>query len=271
MTNWLRTGALACAVLMVSGLRAADNELTAKERADGWRLLFDGKTYANWDDPARKSPPGDSFTIEDGCLKSVPHAKIEEDLFTKDTFTDFELVFDWRIAPGGNSGVKYRIQDHAFLTNTGGPSKKFEDMANASFRNKRTDRPAKGQDYVVGFEYQVLDNALNPDAKRGTNHQAGALYDMIPPLKDATLPVGEFNHSRLVVKGDHVEHWLNGVKVVDGSLNDPAVEKGTAARWGVGSPVYELLVKHPRKACPISLQNHSSDAWFKNIKIRELK
>jgi hypothetical protein len=267
----LRTGALACAVLISPGLRAADNELTAKERAAGWRLLFDGKTYDHWEDPTRKSPPGDSFTIEDGCLKPAAHARIEEDLFTKDTFADFELEFDWKISPGGNSGVKYRIQDRGFLIDAARPGTKFEDRANASFQNKRTDRPAKGQEYVVGFEYQVLDNALNPDALHGTTHLAGALYDMFPPAKDMTRPVGEFNHSRLVVKGDHVEHWLNGGKVVDASLNAPEVAKGTGARWGVGSPVYELLVKHPRKACQISLQNHSSDAWFKNIKIRQLK
>jgi len=267
----LWTGALACAVLISPSLRAADNELTVQQRAAGWRLLFDGKTYDHWEDPAKKSPPGDSFTIEDGCLKALAHAKIEEDLFTRDTFADFELEFDWKISPGGNSGVKYRIQDRGFLIDTGGPWGKFEDLANASFKNKRTDRPAKGQEYVVGFEYQVLDNAKNPDALRGANHQAGALYDMFPPSKDMTRPVGEFNHSRLVVKGDHVEHWLNGAKVVDASLNAPEVAKGTGARWGVGSPVYELLVTHPRKACQISLQNHSSDAWFKNVRIRVLR
>jgi len=234
-------------------------------------LLFDGKTFANWEDPARKSSLGDSFTIENGCLKPVAHPKIEEDLFTRDSFTNFELELDWKISRGGNSGVKYRIQDRAFLHDPGPQKMKFEDLANASFRDKRTDRPAKGQEYVVGFEYQILDNALNADARAGKSHQAGALYDMFPPLKDATRPVGEFNHTRIVVQGDHVEHWLNGEKVVDGSLNAPEVAKGTAVRWGVGSPVYDLLVKHPRKACQISLQNHSSDAWFKNIKIRELR
>ena len=83
--------------------------------------------------------------------------------------------------------------------------------------------------------------------------------------------MGEFNHSRLVVKGDHVEHWLNGVKVVDGSLKAPEVAQGAARRWGVGSPVYDLLVNQPRNPCPISLQNHDSEAWFRNVKIRELK
>jgi hypothetical protein len=73
-----------------------------------------------------------------------------------------------------------------------------------------------------------------------------------------------------VVKGDHVEHWLNGEKVVDGTLNDPGVAKGTASRWGTTSPVYDLLVNHPKRECQISLQNHESEAWFKNIKIRKL-
>src|SRR5215831_18487182 len=204
---------------------AADNALTAQEKAEGWKLLFDGNTFSGWEDPTKKSPPGTSFVIEDGCLKSVPHAAFEEDLFTSDTYRDFELVFDWKIAPGGNSGVKYRIQDRVTLIDEV-KGVKFEDRANASMKNRRTDRPAKGQEYVIGFEYQVLDNEKNPDARRGTNHQAGALYDMISPTKDATHPVGEFNHSRLVVKGDHVQHWLNGEKVVDGSLNDPGVAKG---------------------------------------------
>ena len=94
---------------------AADNQLTAKEKAAGWRLLFDGKTYAGWEDPARKSPLGNGFTIEDGCIKSLPHPNIDEDLFTLDTFRDFELEFDWKISPGGNSGVKYRIQERIML------------------------------------------------------------------------------------------------------------------------------------------------------------
>jgi hypothetical protein len=192
-----------------------------------------------------------------------------EDLFTKETFRDFEFEFDWKISPGGNSGVKYRIQDHLMLADEV-RGQKFEDRVNASMKSRRTDRPGKGQDYVIGYEYQMLDNEKNADARRGTNHQAGALYDMISPAKDATLPVGQFNHSRLVVKGDHVEHWLNGEKVVDGSLNDPGVAKGTGARWGESSTVYELLVKHPKRDCPISLQNHQSDAWFKNLKIRKL-
>ena len=267
MTHVLRITLLGCAAVLAAA--AADNQLTAKEKSAGWRLMFDGKSYAGWEDPTKKSPPSHGFTIEDGCLKALPHPNIDEDLFTQALYRDFEMEFVWKISPAGNSGVKYRIQQRVMLADEV-PGQKFEDRVNASMKNRRQDRPAKGQEYVIGFEYQVLDNAKNPDALRGANHQAGALYDMLSPLKDATKPVGEFNHSRLVVKGDAVEHWLNGVKVVDGSLNAPEVAKGSAARWGTDSPVYDLLVKHPKKECQISIQNHSSDAWFKNLKIRKL-
>jgi hypothetical protein len=249
---------------------AADNQLTPAEKSAGWQLLFDGKTFAGWEDPTKKSPPGDSFVIENGCLKATSHPRIVEDLFPQATFRDFELQWDWRISPAGNSGVKYRIQDRVMLVE--GQFRRFEDRVQATFDKRRTDRPEKGQEYVVGFEYQMVDNASNPDAKRGgALHQAAALYDMFAPLKDATRPLGEFNHSRLVVRGDHVEHWLNGEKVVDASLKAPEVAANCGKRWGEGSAVYDRLVKQPRARCQISLQNHDDEAWFKNIKIREIK
>lgn len=259
-----------CALILPAALWAADNQLTASEKKEGWILLFDGHSFDHWIDPTQKTPPGDSFVIEDGCLKATSHPKITEDLFSTDTFADFELSWDWKISAAGNSGVKYRIQDHVFLLEKRVP--RFEPNVNAALTDRRSDRPAKGQDYVVGFEYQMTDNAANSDAKRnGQLHQTAALYDIYPPSQDATKPVGEFNHSRIVVKGDHVEHWLNGVKVVDGSLRSPAEAASMAKRWGEGTPVYGLLVKQPVKECHISLQNHDDVAWFKNIKIRRLK
>lgn len=267
MSKTIRVGALVCVVLLSNGARAADNQLTAPEKAAGWKLLFDGRSYAGWEDPTKKSPPGESFTIEDGCLKATSHPKIEEDLFTLDTWSDFELELDWKISPRGNSGVKYRIQDRVILPDQRVP--RFEDNVNAGLKDRRTDRPVKGQEYVVGFEYQITDNATNPDARsNGALHQAGALYDMFAPSKDATRPVGEFNHSRIVAKGDRIEHWLNGEKVVDASLKAPEIAQGVAKRWGKDSPVYHLLADQPRQRCQISLQNHGDLAWFKNIKIR---
>jgi Domain of Unknown Function (DUF1080) len=234
----------------------------------GWIVLFDGKTMAGWDDPRKKTPPGDAWTIDDGCLKANRHPHITEDLFSNALFRDFELVFDWRVAPGANSGVKYRIQDHVFLVHQ--PMTKFEELVNFSVGNRPPTRPNHGQDYVIGFEYQVLDNTRNPDARNGTEHQAGALYDIAGPVRDVTRPVGEFNSSRLVVKGNHVEHWLNGVKVVEADLDSPHAAERIAHRWGAGTPVTNLLTQQPHKDCPISLQNHGDDAWFKNIRIRKL-
>jgi hypothetical protein len=241
----------------------------ARGAESGWVVLFDGKTMANWDDPRQKTPPGDAWTIDDGCLKANRRPHITEDLFSKDLYRDFELMFDWRVAAGANSGVKYRIQDRVFLARK--PVSKFEDLVNYSVQNRPEQRPERGQEYVVGFEYQVLDNTRNYDAKVGVTHQAGALYDIAGPAKDVTRPVGEFNESRLVVKGNHVEHWLNGVKVVDTDLDSPLAAERITGRWGVGTPVSDDLIKQPRKDCPISLQNHGDDTWFRNIKIRSLE
>jgi hypothetical protein len=238
--------------------------LACAAHAAEWKSLFDGKTFAGWETPA-----GTPFVIEDGCLKSVKHPAISEDLFTKERFGDFELEFDWKISPKGNSGVKYRIQDRVWLLDQRLP--RFEDQVVAAMAHPRTDRPTKGQEYVIGFEYQITDNAANSDAlANGPMHRTAALYDMIAASKDVTKPVGEFNHSRIVVKGDHIEHWLNGEKVVDGSLKAPEIEKGVAKRWGAGSAVYNLLVKQPREQCQISLQNHGDEAWFRNLRVRRL-
>ena len=138
-------------------------------------------------------------------------------------------------------------------------------------KNRRTDVPAKGREYVIGFEYQITDNAANPDATaNGALHQTAALYDMIAASKDVTRPAGEFNRGRIVVIGDRFEHWLNGQKVAEGSLKAPEIARSVAKRWGESSPVYNLLVNQPRKDCQISLQNHNDFAWFKNIRIRRL-
>jgi hypothetical protein len=234
----------------------------------GWVSLFDGKTMAGWEDPRQKNPPGDAWTIDDGCLKANAHAHITEDLFSNDRFHDFELEWEWKVAPGANSGVKYRIQDRVFLAPY--PGHRFEDVVNLSLQHPPKQRPDHGQEYVVGFEYQLLDNARNSDARVGVTHQAGALYDIAGPTRDATRPVGEFNQSRLVVKGNQVEHWLNGVKVVEADLDSPLAAEHIAHRWGQGTPVTEDLTKQPHRDCPISLQNHGGDTWFRNIRIQRL-
>lgn len=248
------------------------NTLTADGRTGGWTLLFDGSTMNGWDDPRLKTPPGDAWTIEDGCLKAKAHPRITEDLFTKDMFGDFELIFEWRISPAGNSGVKYRIQDHWFVTPKppGAGRETFEQSVERSYQNRGGRRPDRGQDYVIGFEYQITDDTSNPDAVSDRKHTAGALYDMVAPSAQAARPVGEFNVSRILVRGNHVEHWMNGVKIVDSALDSPDALQGVRTRWANAPHVSALLAEQPKKHCPISLQNHGNEAWFRSIRIRRL-
>src|SRR3982750_1185650 len=116
--NILRTlvlsGAICISLSAVSG--AEPNNLTPEEKAAGWQLLFDGKSMRNWEDPSRKTPPGDAWTIEDGSLKATSHPRITEDLISAAKYKDFELMWDWKIAPGSNSGLKYLIQALPVLT-----------------------------------------------------------------------------------------------------------------------------------------------------------
>ncbi len=250
---------------------AQPNTLTSEEKKAGWILLFDGKTMKGWVDPSKETPPGNAWSIVDGTLKATQHANITEDLFTERKFRDFELAFEWKISPAGNSGIKYRIQEHLYLK---APEKgeRFENSVERYFQNRITQRPAEhAQDYVIGFEYQLTDNTSNKDALSRPTHSAGALYDMVAPKGVVTKPVGEFNQSRLIVKGKHVEHWLNGVKVVESTLDSPEALAGVSKRWEAAPHVRDLLVKQPVAECPISLQNHGDEAWFRNIKIRELK
>jgi hypothetical protein len=266
--GWIAVGAMTAALTPAFGQDGAPNTLTAAEKKAGWILLFDGKSMHGWEDPRERNPPGDAWTIEDGALKAQPHPKITEDLFLNRTFKDFELAWEWKISPAGNSGVKYRIQDHLFVPRPK-PGEKFEASVEEGFAHRTGERPERGQDYVIGFEYQMTD-AANSDARSGGAHSAGALYDVVAPSTAAARPTGEWNHSRLLVRGNHVEHWLNGVKVVDTTLDSPEERAAAEKRWSVAPHVAALLIKQPKKDCPISLQNHGNACWFRSIKARPL-
>jgi hypothetical protein len=254
---------------------AADNTLTPAEKQAGFRLLFDGSTMQGWRDPAGEKPPGEAWVVEDGCLKTTAKPRIREDLITRESFGDFELKFDWRISARGNTGVKYRIQRIVFADNTKADrsSGGFEATLERELRERRSDRAnmasgATGQEYTVAYEFQLIDDASYPDLnKRDLLHATGALYSMIPPRAMAARAAGEWNQSRLLVKGDHFEHWINGVKVLDGALSSDQSRAGTAKRWAAAPTIRDILLQ-AKPAGPLSLQHHGAAVWFKNLKIR---
>jgi hypothetical protein len=256
---------------------AADNTLTPADKQAGFRLLFDGHTMNGWRDPASETPPGEAWVIEDGCLKTTPKPRITEDLITKDSFSDFELKFDWRISPRGNTGVKYRIQRTVFIDNTKVDKGAigFEATVEQEVTAPRSDRAkmaagATAQEYTISYEFQLIDDAGYPGLSKSDHvHDTGALYAMIPPRATAAHPAGEWNESRLVVKGDHFEHWINGVMVLDGSLHSEEARAGTDKRWAKAPTVRDILNK-AKATGPISLQHHGAAVWFKNLKIRPL-
>jgi 3-keto-disaccharide hydrolase len=256
---------------------ATEPQEVAEEAPAQWIELFDGETLNGWEDPAAENPPGDSWIIEDGCIKAVGRPTLREDLFTNEHFGDFELVFEWKISEKGNSGVKYRVQDRAVLVKgkTNPDAKRFEDIVDYELTNRLNDRnklePGDSmEEYVVAFEHQIIDNEGHRDALNGPDRSTGAVYSMIAPTSQEAKPVGEFNESKIVLRGNHVEHWLNGVNVVDADLTSEPIRAGLEKRWTTESPVYKLLTEMPRQDGPIGLQHHNDEAWFRNIRIRRL-
>ena len=234
----IRRGALVLLLAAIS--TAADlNRLTDAERGAGWRLLFDGATTTGWEEITGKPFPSNCWTIEDGSLKALARTDGFQDIRTRETFHSFDLEFDWKILKNGNSGVKYRIQ-------------RVDEWTNQQGRQAR----------ARGLEYQLADDA-NSDAASDPRRVAGSLYSVIAPEPRIPPRIGEFNHSRLLVRGHHVEQWLNGVRVVEFNTGDAAVAKLLRGELPKGAPAGTPLVE----TSPISLQNHASPAWFRNIKI----
>ena len=205
------------------------------------QLLFDGKTSDGWVEVTGKPFPPNSWTIEDGCLKTVVRPGGAQDIRTVASFRSFDLEFDWKVLANGNSGVKYLIQ-------------------HIDEWNNKLGRQARAR----GLEYQLADND-GPDAVDPSRSTA-SLYSSLAPSPKTTPAVGAFNHSRILVQGDHVEHWLNGVRVVSFELTGPAAQKVFAGLRKKGEDASTPI----QRETPISLQNHGTEAWFKNLRIRRL-
>ncbi len=262
--------------LMSFTASAADNTLTPEEKKAGWTLLFDGTTMKGWRDPAKQNTAGDAWVVDNGALKTRAKPRLAEDLLSAESYGDFELVFDWRVSPGGNTGLKYRLQKMIFVDDTKkqeGPGG-FEGMLGREIANPKSDRAkmapgATGSEYTVGFEFQLIDDQKHADARKDLRHTTGALYSMIAPSTQSAHPAGEWNHARLVVEGNHVEHWLNGTKVMNASLDSEPVRAGVKKRWSQVPAIFDALT-NPKPAGPIALQHHGDEVWFRNLKIRRL-
>jgi len=207
------------------------NTISAKERADGWRLLFDGRTTAGWRGFRKQKLPGGWQAI-DGALTRVGEAG---DIVTIDQFGDFELTLEWKLAPNGNSGVFYRVIED-------------DDVM-----------------WHMAPEYQIIDNAYNNEPLKPTQH-AGANYDLHPPSRDVTRPIGSWNETRVLARGAHVEHWLNGVRVVEYELWTPDWERRVRESKFKDYPNYGRA-----RRGHIGLQDHGDRAAYRNIRIRELR
>ncbi|WP_245536145.1 3-keto-disaccharide hydrolase [Terriglobus roseus] len=244
--------ALAAVVLSLSLAASAVsaqmvNTLTPKEKADGWQLLFDGKTTDGWRSARGGGFPATGWAVRDGAL-TVTEAGGEEagnggDIVSTRTYGDFELSVDFKLSPGANSGIKYFVD----LDMTPGH---------------------EGHGSAIGFEYQVLDDAVHPDAKKGKDgdRTVASLYDMIPAAKDKPIkPIGEWNTARIVVRGKHGEHWLNGVKVLEYDRDSPAFREVVAASKFSGYPGFGA-----KDSGYLLLQDHGFPVSFRNLKIREL-
>jgi hypothetical protein len=222
---------LAVAVLAMAAAPAlaGDNTLTPAEQAAGWKLLFDGKSTDGWRG-FKTAAPDAGWTVKDGVIG--PDPKTSKDLVSKESFENFELDFDWKISPKGNSGVIYHVI------------------------------PVGDETYESGPEYQILDNARGePPLER-----AGSLFALYAPSMDMTKPVGEYNHGRLIVDHGRVQQWLNGMKVVEYDMNSADFKARVA-----GSKFKRWPQFATGKTGAIALQCHGDAVWFKNIKIKVLK
>ena len=220
------------------------NVLSPREEAEGWELLWDGKTTKGWRGAKIESFPAKGWTIEEGVLKVQKSDGGEStnggDIVTTRKYRNFILTVDFRITKGANSGIKYFVNPDL----------------------------NKGAGSAIGCEFQILDDANHPDAKLGVlgNRQLGSLYDLIPAPANKPFIKNQFNRAMIIVKDNHVEHWLNGVKLIEYDRNNQ--------RW-------EALVDYSKyQKWPdfgnaaegnILLQDHGDEVWFKNIKIKELK
>lgn len=211
------------------------NSITnAQTEKDNYQPLFDGKTLNGWRMAQHDSAPGIAWSAENGEIAFDPTKGHGSDIITTRSFKDFDLSIDFKVSEGGNSGIKYFL-----LPNT-----------------------------TLGCEFQIIDDSRHADAKLGVNgnRQTGALYDIFPP--DANKPykgANEWNTARIVAKGNHVEHWLNGTKILEYERGSDQFKQAIAR-----SKFKDTQGFASATSSPILLQAHGDKVWYRNLKIKEL-
>lgn len=239
--------------LVTATAQAQLNTLTDAEKAEGWIMLWDGKTTDGWRSPKSEEFPASGWKISEGILSTLDNKGAEAagggDIITRKRYTDFELQVNFRITSGANSGIKIFVQP------------------NISPISKAGEKAAVGS--AIGLEFQILDDKLHPDAKLGKNgnRTIGSLYDLIAaPADKKVLPVGDWNHARIISKGKRVEFWLNGVKTVEFERGSEDFRKRVAASKYHNIPEFgEWEDGH------IMLQEHGNAVSYCNVKLRVLK
>ncbi|UYQ92459.1 DUF1080 domain-containing protein [Chitinophaga horti] len=215
---------------------AADNTLSSQETADGWKLLFNGTSLDGW--RVYKDRTSNTWSADSGILhckgSTTDKSDLRGDLITTGEYGNFEFTADWKLAPQGNSGILYLVTEEF-------------------------DAP-----YLSGPEYQIIDDNNFPE-KLEDWQKTGANYAMNPPLVMAAKPIGEWNHTKIIVNNGHVEHWLNGQKTAETEMWSDAWNKAKATGKWKDAKGYGMAKKGH-----IALQDHGSEIWLKNIKIKEL-
>lgn len=217
------------ASISIMALAASLTHCLSAAEPGPWRVLFDGHDTNAWRSFGGKEFPKTGWVVEDGCLHLQPGGKGGE-LVTRETFDNYEFEWEWRIGSKGNNGIKFLVSE------------------------ARRSTP--------GPEYQMVDDATVGDAL----HQTASFYEVLAPqVKPPTRPPGEWNQSRLVVSGNHVEHWLNGVKVLAYELGSTEVKAGVAKSKFKNVPGFDQKIRGH-----ILLTNHNSETWYRKMRLREL-
>jgi hypothetical protein len=205
----------------------------AKVKPGKWKVLFDGKSVDKWRGYKMDSFPDRSWRVEKGALKTIAGAE-GPDIVTREKFENFELELEWKVTPGANSGIMYRVS---------------EDF---------------GAPYETGPEMQVLDDDQHADG-RDPKTSAGSLYALIAPKNKKLKPVGEWNQARIVVRDNQVAHWLNGIKVVEFELESAELGQLIARSKFKDMPRFAK-----EKSGSIDLQHHGDEVWYRRIRVRRL-